>query len=138
MKDIFERACFRGNKLTLIFKNFIYELCVIEPNFLSNPVSFKETNHIRHIISSHTVNYTTERYRGTECFGFQVQETKQDGYGRTTTQVKHVSDLSFIRNNTIMRKCTLFTICFKGDPFNLFFSLGPIDLKIKRIERKQC
>lgn len=136
MKDIFERACFRGNKLVLTFKNFIYELCIIEPNFLSNPVSFEETNHIRHIISSHTVNYTTERYRRTECFGFQVQETKQDGYGRTTTQVRHISDLSFLKGNTIIRKCTLFMICFKGNPFNLFFSLGPIDLKIKRIERK--
>lgn len=138
MKDVFERVCFRGNKLVLIFKNFIYELCVIEPNFLVNPVSFKETNHIRHIISSHTINYTTERYRGIECFGFQIQETRQDEYGRTTTQAKHVSDLSFIRGDTIMRKCILFTLCFKSDPFNLFFSLGPIDLKIKRIERKQC
>ena len=138
MKDIFERACFRGNNLTLIFKNFIYELCVIEPNFLSNPVSFEETNHIRDIISLSTINYINERYRGIECFGFQVRETKQDGYGRTTIQVRHISDLSFIRGNTIIRKCTLFTICFKSDPFNLFFSLGPIDLKIKRTERKQC
>lgn len=136
MKDTFERACFRGNKLTLIFKNFIYELCVIEPNFLSNPVSFEETNHIRHIISLNTIGYTTDMYRGIECFGFQLQETKQDGYGRTTTEVRRVSDLSFIREDTIMRKCTLFTIWFKDDPFNLFFSLGPIDLKIKRIERK--
>ena len=136
MKDIFERACFRGNKLTLIFKNFIYELCVIEPNFLSNPISFEETNHIRHIISSHIADYTTTTYKGTECFGFQLQETKQNGYWRTTTQAKHVSDLSFIRGDTIMRKCTLFTIWFKNEPFNLFFSLGPIDLKIKRIERK--
>lgn len=136
MKDTFERACFRGNKLTLIFKNFIYELSVIEPNFLSNPVSFEETNHIRYIISLHTVNYTTERYRGTECFGFQLQETKQKEYWRTTTQAKHVSDLSFIKGDTIMRKCTLFTIWFKNEPFNLFFSLAPIDLKIKRTERK--
>lgn len=138
MKDTFERACFRGNNLVLIFKNSIYELCVIEPNFLSNPVSFKETNHIRHIISSYTVNYTTEKLRGIECFGFQIQETKQNGYGRTATEVRRVSDLSFIREDTIMRKCTLFTLSFKDNPFNLFFSLGPIDLKIKRIERKQC